>query len=66
MSDADKAPGDSGRNVTERMAGRLQMVVPDEGNRKLRSLIQRVTADDELEASVVGEGERKLLKGYRL
>ncbi|HEX6587511.1 MAG TPA: HD domain-containing protein [Longimicrobiales bacterium] len=38
----------TGRTVTERMAHRLSITVPDRGNPRLRRLIEMVNADDEL------------------
>lgn len=38
------------RSVTERLANRVALVVPDRGNAKLRRLIERANADDELYA----------------
>jgi metal-dependent HD superfamily phosphatase/phosphodiesterase len=39
-----------GRTIAERFAHRIQMVVPDRHNPRLRQLIERVNADDELYA----------------
>lgn len=53
MSDSIDLPGDDGtfgRTLPERMAGRLEMNVPDRRNPRLREFIARVNADDELYA----------------
>lgn len=50
MSEDPIAPGEFGRTVAERFERRLEMNVPDRHNPRLRALIERVNADDDLYA----------------
>ena len=53
MSDPAESGGDAqafSRSVEDRLSNRITIVVPTRGNEKLRRLIERVNADDELYA----------------
>jgi metal-dependent HD superfamily phosphatase/phosphodiesterase len=47
--------GGPGRTVRERFAGRIEMVLPARGNKKLGVLVEQVNTDDELYALWVAE-----------